>query len=151
MLYSENQVAVYLVKDKLDVAHLNDVEPTNIHVTDSPLFTVSDIVESSKSDLSFKLKDESLERILREIRKRPNGTAVVAVCRQERPLYLAVLWKDILQVPCSNLVFAVHYPLDSDTIKIRAGYPTEAFYSGKNHNVAQDVFSLIETARDKRK
>jgi hypothetical protein len=140
---SEDRVALYLVKDKLDVAHLNDLDPKGIQVTDSPLLTVSDIVKPSKSDLSFEVKKTALKRILQEIQKGPNGTVVVAVCKQGHPIYLGVLWKDVLQVSCPNLVFEVHYPLDSNTIRVRAGYPTDAFYSGKDHNISSNVFSLI--------
>lgn len=147
MLRSEDQVALYLVKDKLDVAHLNERDPNEVQIADRPLFTVSDIVAASKSDLSFKVKAEALKRILQEMRKRPNGTSVVAVCQWGHPKYLGVLWKDILQVGCPNLVFEVHYPLDSNTIKIRAGYPTDAEYSGKDRSISRRVFSLFEAAR----
>jgi hypothetical protein len=61
---------------------------------------------------------ESPAVILQEFQKRPGGTAVVAVCGGGHPLYLGVLWRDILQVGCPNLVFSIRTPLERNAIRI---------------------------------
>lgn len=59
--------------------------------------------------------------------------------------------KQILSSTSHTVVAAVQYPLSSQSIKIAAGYPTRAYFSGKNKGIDSTIINSIQRELDRRK
>jgi hypothetical protein len=142
----EEPLAFYLVKDSLDASHLNELEPGTVKVTDKPLFTLDEIISVSRSDNTIELS----ERAFKNFARLAPGTPF-AMCVDGKPRYLCRAWKQILSATSDSVVAIIQYPTSGRQIKIAAGYPTSAYFSGKDKGVDSAIVNLIQRELNRRK
>lgn len=143
---SNEEIGFYLVKSPPNVNL--DTSLDNITLERSPLFSDEDIVSISERDHSISLDSDAFDRFQRAEKTRPIGTGV-ALCKRGRPIFLAVLWKEICEESTQNIVVRVRYPFDKEpvlperrVIAIDAGHFTNG-YTGRGAGVVAQIFELL--------
>jgi hypothetical protein len=140
------RLAFYLVKSGIEISHLNEVQLGAVKLEDNPMLTLDDIVSISKSDNTIELNEHAFERF-----SRLDPGTPFAICIDGAPKYLGRAWKQILSATSDSIVAIVQYPLQRRLIRIAAGYPTAAYFSGKDKEVGSTIVSLIQRELDRRR